>query len=265
MIAQLARIAIATIALQCVGAPAAEPLSDTAKEQRWADQIVDALIDGRAEWLEADGHKFLGIYTEQSAKEPRGGAILLHGIGVHPDWPQVISPLRVGLPEYGWSTLSLQMPVLANDAPVADYVPLLAEVAPRIDAGIDFLRKQGVEHVVLIGHSLGAAMGAYYLANHPNSPVEAFVGIGMEASEDHPELDTGTYLAKIKLPVYDLYGSRDLPQVLSSAKGRALAARKAGNEHYTQIEIEGANHFFDGLNDELLSRVRGWLQRNRGG
>ncbi len=42
--------------------------------------------------------------------------LLAHGIGIHPNWEQVIQPLRVALSEQGWNTLSIQMPVLANEA-----------------------------------------------------------------------------------------------------------------------------------------------------
>jgi hypothetical protein len=40
-------------------------------------------------------------------------------MGAHPDWPEVIQPLHSGLPESGWTTLSVQMPILANDARAA--------------------------------------------------------------------------------------------------------------------------------------------------
>ena len=117
--------------------------SDLAKEKRWADQIVDALITGDAEWLPVGNLKVLAIYTPSEIEPARGATIILHGIGVHPDWPDVIHPLRTRLPEAGWATLSLQMPILPNEASDIDYLPLLPEVAPRIDAAIDFLQAQG--------------------------------------------------------------------------------------------------------------------------
>ena len=42
--------------------------------------------------------------------------IVIHGIGIHPNWETIVKPLRVQLAAKGWNTLSLQMPVLANDA-----------------------------------------------------------------------------------------------------------------------------------------------------
>jgi len=44
------------------GAAAAQ---DYDREQRWADQILPALMVGDAVWLQQkEGHKFLALYTE---------------------------------------------------------------------------------------------------------------------------------------------------------------------------------------------------------
>ncbi len=234
--------------------------SDTDKEKRWADQIVDSLLVGEAEWLEADGQKFLGIYTEDLSGKPKGGVIILHGIGAHPNWADVIYPLRTELPNYGWATLSIQMPILPNEAELKDYIPLIKEAAPRIKAAQAFLKSKNVEPVVLIAHSLGAAMASATLAEAGDLGIKGFAAIGMSSSDLDPQLDTTTQIAKLKLPIYDIYGSRDLDTVLASTKPRAAAALKAGNNEFRQFEIEGADHFFVGLEDELVTRVRGWLE-----
>ena len=57
--------------------------SDKAKEKRWADQIVDAIMVGEAQWLELKDHKILGIYTEATTAKVSGAALVLHGSGVH--------------------------------------------------------------------------------------------------------------------------------------------------------------------------------------
>ena len=91
---------------------AAEP--DFEREARLADEIVDTILDGDPEWLEADGREFLSIYTE--ADDSRAAVVILHGRGFHTDWADTVNPLRVGLVERGYSTLSLQMAVLRKDA-----------------------------------------------------------------------------------------------------------------------------------------------------
>jgi pimeloyl-ACP methyl ester carboxylesterase len=230
--------------------------SDQAKEKRWADQVVDAIIDGEAVWLNDGKNDFLSIYTE--AEENRGRAVIvMHGTGVHPNWQQVVQPLRVGLTSHNWNTLSIQMPVLANEAEYQDYAPLYDEVAPRINAAIKFLRDNGSKEIVLLGHSQGATMSAYYLSTSKQD-IKGFVAIGMGSFADDPRMNSVESLEKIHIPVLDLYGSEDLEEVLASAPQRAAAAKKAGNKNYTQTKITG-NHFYDGQEDALVKTVADWL------
>jgi len=232
--------------------------SDLAKEKRWAGQIVDGLMDGDAEWLTVQGQEFLTLYTQAAEGDGKRAAIVLHGIGVHPNWPQVIYPLRVRLTEYGWATDSVQLPVLPNEAKPSEYAPLFNEVAPRIDAAVAFLRQRGAEDIVIVGHSLGAAMAAYYLATGER-PIKAFVGIGMNPAGWDGRLSYVEALRSIRIPVLDLYGSSDLTGVLDSAEARQEAAASGGNRAYRQVKVEGADHFFDGEEDALVEAVSGWL------
>jgi predicted esterase len=231
--------------------------SDLAKEKRWADQVVDAIIDGDAVWLNDGKSDFLGIYTEAEEASARS-AIIMHGTGVHPDWQQVVQPLRVGLTEHGWNTLSIQMPILGNDAKHEEYAPLYDEVAPRIDAAIAYLKDNGAEKIVLIGHSQGAAMAAYYLSGSKQD-VNGFVAIGIPGSAKDVRMNGAHSIEKIKIPVLDLYGTEDLESVLASTKSRHAAAEKAGNKNYIQKEIQG-NHFYDGNDEGLVEAVSVWLK-----
>ncbi|MFO7604478.1 MAG: alpha/beta fold hydrolase [Gammaproteobacteria bacterium] len=236
--------------------------SDSAKEQRWANQIVEFLIDGEPRWLEAGEQKFLGIYTPARGPYTKGAVILLHGGGAHPDWPQVIQPLRTQLPDTGWATLALQMPVLHSGASNAAYVPLFKEVPARIEAGLTFLSQQGVSNVILLGHSLGSNMASDYLARNRDPRVKGFVGIGMVGNpqpDEHQVLDNVAALLRMKVPVLDVYGSQTVPEILQSVDRRAFAVYQTGNDHSRQIEISGANHFFQGYEAELLQSVASWI------
>jgi len=235
--------------------------SDLAKEKRWADQVVDAILDGEAIWLDDGTSKFLGIYTEAGNDEGRA-VIVMHGTGIHPDWQQVVQPLRVGLTEHDWHTLSIQMPILANEAEYSDYAPLYDEVAPRINAAIGYLRDNGINTIILIGHSQGAAMTAYYLSSSKQN-TDGFVAIGMGAYADDPRMNSIKALEKIKTPVLDIYGDDDLEAVMKSVKARAEAASQAGNSDYTQVEVEASNHFFDGSEEALIEAVAAWLEKRK--
>jgi pimeloyl-ACP methyl ester carboxylesterase len=235
--------------------------SDLAKEKRWSDQVVDAIIDGEAIWLNDGKSDFLGIYTEAEDNRHRA-VIIMHGTGIHPNWTQVVQPLRVGLTSHSWNTLSIQMPILANEAEYADYAPLYDEVAPRIDAAVKFLKDNGAKEIVLIGHSQGAAMTAYYLSTSKQA-IKGFVAIGMGAFADDPRMNSIKSLEKIHIPVLDLYGNEDLETILASVDQRAAAAKTAGNKNYTQIKITG-NHFYDGHEDTLVKTVADWLGKTPG-
>jgi hypothetical protein len=84
--------------------------SDIEREKRMADEIVDSIIDGEPVYLKRGEQDFLTIYA--GADEPLGAVIIMHGRGFHANWSDVAYPLRLGLSEQDWNTLSLQMPVL---------------------------------------------------------------------------------------------------------------------------------------------------------
>ena len=236
--------------------------ADLAKEKRWSEQISDSLLVGEAVQLDAGGTAFMGIFSE-AADGPTGRAVILaHGMGVHPDWPDIINPLRSDLPDHGWSTLSIQMPVLANEAELKDYAPLFDEIAPRIEAAVSFLQERDNHTIVLLGHSLGASMAASYLSGNGQQKIQGFIAVGMSVNAENERMNSALALEKIRIPILDLYGSRDLQTVLESVKTRQKAAGKAGNTEYRQLEIEGADHFFVGMEDTLNRRVYGWLKTN---
>ena len=203
----------------------------------------------------------MAIFTESANTSNERAIILLHGLGAHPDWPAVIHPLRVGLPEYNWSTLSIQLPVLANGVPIQDYGPLFKEAAPRIQAATEYLQSQGSRSIVLVSHSLGAAMASWYIATQKNEQIKGIVTIGLSDLELQPDINILQSIENIQLPLFDLYGSRDLDSVLHSAAARKKAAIKSANRDYQQKRITGADHFFNNYDDALVRTVYGWLKR----
>jgi hypothetical protein len=127
--------------------------ADYAREQRWADEITPTILVGDPVQLALPaGRKFLGIYTPNI--KARAGVIVVHGLGVHPDWG-LINPLRSKLSEQDYATLSVQMPVLASDAPGSSYPPTFPEAAERIAVAVKYLRGKGYKKIAIVSHSLG--------------------------------------------------------------------------------------------------------------
>ncbi len=230
---------------------------DYAREQRLADEIVDAIFDGEPEWLEANDREFLSIYTE--ADDTRVGVIILHGRGYHPDWGDAINPLRVGLAESGYATLSLQMPVLDKAAKYYDYVPIFPFAHERINAGIEFLREAGYEKVVLIAHSCGGHMAMSWIRQFGDSRIDALVGLGLGATDYRQPMREAYPLDKISVPFLDLYGELEFPAVLRLAGERQQQVEQNMHSSSSQRILPGSNHYFTDHGDELTGAVQQWL------
>jgi hypothetical protein len=221
---------------------------DYERERRWAEEITPTLLEGDPVYLEGEnGRKFLAIHTK--AREAKAGVLIVHGMGVHPDWG-LIHALRSGLAEQGFATLSIQMPVLAADAQAKEYVKTFPIAATRLNGGTEFLRAQGHSNVALVAHSMGARMADHFLAHASATPVKAWVAIGM----------SGPLSSPARVPLLDIFGEHDLPQVRVSAAERAQARPKCSS----QIEVRGADHFFAGLEPVLLREVSKFLSSSMG-
>jgi pimeloyl-ACP methyl ester carboxylesterase len=237
--------------------PDANASPDYAREQRLASEISDTIMDGKVISLNDGTHNFMGILT--SAEQPRGAVIILHGRGYHPDWEDVVHPLRVGLVAKGWTTLALQMPVLEKEAKYYDYVPLFANADKRINAGIALLKQQGITKIVLAAHSCGAHMAMNWVDTTGGSDLAAYVGLGMGATDYQQELLHPFPLDKLSVPILDVYGEKDFPQVLSLAPERQALIQKAGNTHSKQMVLPDADHDYKDKGDALTAVVANWL------
>ena len=187
--------------------------------------------------------------------------ILVHGIGVHPNWPDVIFPLREAMLEYEITSLSIQMPILPNEAEDSEYSGLYPEVPGRLQAAVDFLRNSGYARVDIVGHSLGARMATYYLAQQGTDGVNSVVLIGMGNSSSGSWPESIDALARLRVPVLDLYGGKDLDIVLNTVQDRATSGQKNKSGIYRQIRVEDANHFFQGHENALKQHVIDWLNK----
>ena len=246
---------IAWITLLMLAAPVAA--SDLEKEQRWREQVEDSIMDGEAVDLVVEGREIFAIYMEAEDGSDKG-MIVVHGTGIHPNWQQVVQPIRVEMAAHGWNTLSIQMPILHNEAQYEEYVALYPEVPPRLRAAEAFLKDRGIQTLLIAAHSQGATMSSYYLSRHP-SDVKGLIAIGMGATQKDSHINSAQSLKKITIPILDLYGDDDLPGVLDTVDARTESS--AHNAQYSQQIIKDANHFFDGMDDELVSAVAGWAQQ----
>lgn len=221
--------------------------ADYGREKKWADEIVPGVVVGDPLYLgPVQGHKFLALYTE--AAQPKAAVIVVHGLGVHPDW-NLIGVLRSGLAEQGYTTLSVQMPVLAADAQPDAYSATFDEAAARLRAAADFLKAKGYGKIAVVSHSMGSRMSLHYLMRNPDAAVKAWVAIGMPGG--------GGY-GKVRVLVLDLYGDNDLPGVLQNARKRVASFKVKGSQ---QVVVQHADHFFNNRDAELVKTVKDYLDK----
>ncbi len=248
------------------GQLAAEDIKELSREQQIAEKLTVTADADEIISLKASGGHFIGLYkraksNEINTGEAHGVVILVHGMGAHPDWPDVISPLRTRLTEFGWSTLSIQMPILSPEEPISEYGKTLRLANGRIQAAVDYLHDWEIETIILLGYSFGASQAANYLASNKSEEIKAFVSVSMLAQKFiKPGLDVYKFIAGIPVPILDIYGEDDLQDVRRGIDDRRLAASKNGNTGFQQIELQKAGHHYLGLEDVLVEQIQAWLQ-----
>ena len=257
-------------------------------------ELAAAITVGEPQWLEADSTRFLGIYTRSTTGTTLGGAIILPSLGMTPDWPDVIAPLRKALPGHSWNTLAIELPMPDKGADgLWQLEPYFIASRHRIQSAINYLQKNGITNIVLIGHGLGAAAAAVGVSGNDPLKVSGLAAISLGAPPgSEPKSYSPELLEKIHVPILDIYGSRDFDEVTANAAARETAARRGGlaalrsqqaealkrspqarllstdrNGYiaYRQLELMGADHSFRGAEPTLIKRIMGWLKKHSEG
>ncbi|MEO6408476.1 MAG: alpha/beta fold hydrolase [Burkholderiaceae bacterium] len=227
---------------------------DYAREQRWANEIVPAIVVGDPVMLQQSrgkdaAHKFLGLYAE--APKAKTAIVLVHGVGVHPDYG-IIGSLRGKLNDAGYTTLAIQMPVAGSEAKAEDYYPVLfGEAAERIAVSGRWLQEKGYRQIVLLSHSMGAWMANEYLLNAQTTPYAAWVCMGITGRITSP--------SSIKMPVLDMYGENDVVIAKRAAPWRRFMKLFMADGS-VQVEVPGADHFYAGKENEAAAEIDKFLK-----
>ncbi len=235
---------------------------DFERENRMISEIEDAVMDGDVEYLPISNDKeAFSIYMEPDVDTPKGGVIILHSRGFHANWADVIKPIRVGLAEKGWHTLSVQMPVLDKKATYYDYVPIFPYAHERIDAAIEFYRQRGVDNIMMISHGCGAHMSMSYFDKYGDGKINAYVGVGMGATDYKQKVVKRMPLDTMLKPVLDVFGEKDFPGVIRSSESRKSLMDISGNSQNAQKIIKGADHYYkeNGTDQALTDAINTWL------
>jgi len=262
------------------------------QEKQWAEQLQAVIPAKEIIWLETPDVPTLALYHETAQEKIQGGVIIVPPPGSHPDEKNVISPLRHTLPRYGWSTLSIQTPTIEEVSKETEIASLMQDLEPRLLVAVNFFKDHNIQNIVLIGYGLGATLSADFLSKNKqiDTDITAFVGISMNTLQgDMDWRDSSEAVAKLTIPVLDVYAEFDLPEVLAFRKDRLRAARIAGREseskpklpytrkvqrlarnvtgnlNFRQKQIPGADPFYTDKDQLLVKVIRGWLKNYASG
>jgi alpha/beta superfamily hydrolase len=247
-------IRFAVAALIAVSWAAAAHTQDFEREARWRAEVVPGLVVGEAVDIPGPGGRpFLGLLTEAAGADRAAAplVVLVHGIGVHPDHG-IVGKLRMDLADKGFATLSIQMPVMASDAPPEHYESLFGNAAGRIASAAAWARARGWPDMVLVSHSLGSRMSNAYFDRTSPPAYRSWAALGLGGAF------TDQFARKPPVAVLDVYGEHDLEPVVKDAPARARVAQASGAR---QQRVAGADHFYAGREDELVKLLAEFARR----
>ena len=256
---------------------------------------IQALINGLSttnpqeiEMIEAASGQFLSLFRESSTGDPQGCIILLHSDNAHPDWPQVIHPVREKLNDNSWCTLSIEIPDVTkrffsrnpvspepsgdnatattnadNTATNADKtLPDESIVFERIDAARQHLQQKGYSRNAYLGHGTGAAYALKYAANRSLGG-SALILVEPLTPEPFSDFEFANLIESLRLPTLDYYFA-DSVSKNQFARYRQNAANKrtSANDAYVQIKAPLDRRYDEIGTKRLTQRVWGFLKQN---
>ena len=229
-------------------------------ETTWAEATD---LDGEVVELTAGETPFVAIHRAQTRDTTTGSVVLLHGRGTNANSLRVVRPLRTGLSEHGWDTLSVQLPQVHAGAPGDVWLDNADTIGARLQAALDWLTERNQVNQVIVALGDSATVALRFVAGRDPTSVRALVLISIPG-EFTADADRQA-LTDLGRPLLDVFAERDTVAVTGGAPPRLRAAREAGATGYTQRQIAGATLDFPGQEAQLLAVVRGWLHANAPG
>ena len=216
-------------------------------------------LTGEVVTLTAGDGDVIGVHRVHQRGAGRGAVILLHGPWGHPDDPGVMRPLRLGLADAGWTTLSLLLPRAYRNAPSSAWLSEGEAVQARIAAAAAWLKQQGQLNQVIVAQGLAAVPALDFLASGEASDVRALVMLSPLLAQGSSALNA---LGEIDIPVLDIIAERDRAAVRANLPLRRRIAAENPTPAWTAREVPAVPHDYRGAGDALLASVRAWLAAN---
>lgn len=97
--------------------PSRAPLIERSQED--AQALERRVPKAEQQTLQAGADSFLALWKPANDSDPQGAVIIVPGAGETADWPNAVGPLRQKFPDVGWHSLSVSLPDLLLDSPLA--------------------------------------------------------------------------------------------------------------------------------------------------
>jgi hypothetical protein len=102
-------------------------------------------------------------------------------------------------------------------------------------------------------------MAMDWIARQGDDSIDAFIGLGMGATDFGQPMRQPFPLAQMRVAVLDLYGAEEYPAVKRAAPERRAMILAADQAQSRQQVLAAANHYFTDQGDALVSAVADWL------
>ena len=228
-------------------------------------------------WLEHSDHRSVANFRPEISPYQRGVAILLHDLEQNLNSAGLIHAIAATLPEYGWATLSLQLPAINENEKKLDFGAYSAELNKRIIAAFTWATKLNPTNTIIVAHGTSAIAVLQQLGKQEISGLAAAVLLSAGSNQIENFKVEFEQLAATRTHILDLYSANDNPILVQQAKDRKQSAQLAGlfrrarSATHTQTRQKpliyyqksefGADHHFHNLETKVAKTIVGWLKR----
>ncbi len=230
------------------------------------------LTKSQLQQLLVGSDEIITLINEQTTANAKGVAILL------PNWqqmatsPQAINYLREKLPQQGWTTITIQPPVKPNNYPSIklnateqkeENSKALAHYKEKLAAILTKVMKQAANYpgifLMIAEGSNAALLIELYQEKKLGHPATLII-LSAHLLTEYDNKQVASTLARLEIPVLDLYLNRDNLQAIYSAPLRLAESKRQLKVYYQQKKLD---NIYTGYypKETLLAAINGWLKK----
>lgn len=230
------------------------------------------LAKNQLQQLLVGSDEIITLINEQTTANAKGVAILL------PNWqqiatsPQAINYLREKLPQQGWTTITIQPPAKPDNYPSRklntteqkeENNKALAHYKEKLAAILTKVMKQAANYpgiFLMIAEGSNAALLIELYQEKKLGHPATLIMLSAHLLTEYDNKQVANTLARLEIPILDLYLNRDNPQAIYSAPLRLAESKRQLKVYYQQKQLD---NIYTGYypKETLLTAINGWLKK----